>query len=337
MDTIFINLKRGITMKATSKMIHLKRLAAALLAAGVALSMAGCGNAGNNGSPTSSETIVSSAAEKDAFNFSDYLDDDIVNITKVDIDENLDAVCQTYRFIFLSDGLRIKGFISIPMFCLENRVPCKCIVFCRGGNSELGNLGADDTAMRCAVSGRIVIGCEHRGGNGTQGVDQFGGDDLNDVIKLIDFCDSKFAFADIDDLCVEGESRGGLMVYMTARRDNRVKKIIVCSGISDLTKAFYEREGKMREVLTGCIGGTPEELPEEYEKRSAVCWADEIKIPVLIIHSKGDQQANFESQGQAMYDKLKDSTDCTFITYDDDTHGFHQQDFPIIQEWLATH
>ena len=39
-----------------------------------------------------------------------------------------------------------------------------------------------------------------------------------------------------------------------------------------------------------------------------------------------------------IYDKLKDSTDCTFITYEDDMHGFHQdQDPAVIREWLETH
>ena len=79
-------------------------------------------------------------------------------------------------------------------------------------------------------------------------------------------------------------------------------------------------------------------MPEAYEKRSAVCWADEIQIPVLIIHSKGDTQAHFDTQAQAIYDNLKDSTDCTFITYEDDLHGFHQDKDPaIIREWLETH
>ena len=315
------------------------KLLAACISVALTLSFAGCsGGSGNSGASSLPEESVSSAAEKDGFSFADYQGDDIIDISKADLTSRLDSVCETYRFIFVSDGYRIKGYISIPLSCIENRKPCRCMVYCRGGNSELGYLDKSDTAIRCAITGRIVIGCEHRGGNGTEGTDMFGGDDLNDVIRLIDFCDTLFEFADIDDLCVEGESRGGLMTYMTARRDKRVKKIIVCSGISDLTKAFYEREDKMDEVLLRCIGGTPEELPEEYERRSAVCWADEIKIPVLIIHSKGDKQAKFETQGQAIYDRLKDSTDCTFIVYEDDMHGFHQdQDPAVMKEWLETH
>ena len=309
------------------------------LSAAMVLSFVGCGKTDSPAAPE--DRLISSAVETDGFNFPDYLGDEIIEITKVENGQQLDSICETYRFIFLSDTekkYKIKGFVSIPLSCIETRTPCQCMVFCRGGNSELGSLDKSDTAMRCAISGRIVIGCEHRGGNGTEGTDQFGGDDLNDVIRLIDFCDTMFDFADISDLCVEGESRGGLMTYMTARRDKRVKKIIVCSGISDLAAAFNEREDKMKETLVRCIGGTPEELPEAYEKRSAVCWADEIQIPVLIIHSKGDTQAHFDTQAQAIYDKLKDSTDCTFITYEDDMHGFHQDKDPaVIREWLETH
>lgn len=319
-------------------MKKLTALLALLLSAALIMSLAGCGNSGKpDSSSVAGDVLSSTAEEKDGFSFADYLGDEIIDIIKVDVDGNLDTVCETYRFIFMSDGYKIKAFISIPLSCIENRKPCRCMIFCRGGNSELGYLKNSDTAMRCAVSGRIVIGCEHRGGNGTEGTDRFGGDDLNDVIRLIDFCDTTFEFADIDDLCVEGESRGGLMTYMTARRDSRVRKIIVCSGISDLTAAYNEREDGMKETLIRCVGGTPDEMPEEYERRSAVCWADDIKIPVLLIHSKGDRQAHFETQGQAIYDKLRDHTDCTFITYEDDMHGFHTEDYPIIQEWLATH
>ena len=89
----------------------------------------------------------------------------------------------------------------------------------------------------------------------------------------------------------------------------------------------------MKQVLRDCIGGSPEELPEEYKKRSAVYWADEITVPVLLIHSKGDTKVSF-AQAQKMYELLKDHTDCTFVTYDDDLHEFHQEDIPKIIEFL---
>ncbi len=124
-----------------------------------------------------------------------------------------------------------------------------------------------------------------------------------------------------------------MMTYMAARRDKRIKKILVASSICDMFKAYEERED-VQSALCTCIGGSPEEMPEEYEKRSSLYWADEIKIPVLLIHSKGDTKANFDTQAQPIYDKLKDSTACTFIIHDDDHHGFREEDIPKIIDWL---
>ena len=191
----------------------------------------------------------------------------------------------------------------------------------------------DDTANLCAALGsRIVVASQYRGVGESQGYDQFGGDDLNDVIKLIDLCEKHFTFVDMDDFCVAGASRGGMMTYMAARQDSRIKRIIAMSAVSDLFQSYESRED-MKDVMLELIGSTPQEDPKAYEKRSAICWADEIKVPVLIIHSKLDDLVSY-SQAEAMYEKLKDSTDCTFITHDDDVHGSHPEDFVTIREWL---
>ena len=185
----------------------------------------------------------------------------------------------------------------------------------------------------CAeVDNRIVIASQYRGAGGSGGKDQFGGDDLNDVIKLIDLCEKEFKFADMDDFCVAGVSRGGMMTYLSAKNDKRVKRIIAVSAVSDLFQSYKARDD-MKEVLTRYIGGSPEVIPKEYEKRSAVYWADEIKVPVLIIHSKNDKQVSFK-QAEEMYAKLKKTTDCTFITHDDDVHGIHKEDLKTITDWL---
>ena len=36
------------------------------------------------------------------------------------------------------------------------------------------------------------------------------------------------------------------------------------------------------------IGGSPEEMPEEYARRSAVCWADKILVPLIICQGTND-------------------------------------------------
>ncbi len=332
----------------------MKKILAASLSGLIALSFVGCGN-GSSGSSDSSvektetissavessvgsfaessvESSVESATVKKSFHFADYESEDIFDIGLVDMDSKIAEVCETYQFTFLSDGYRIKGFISIPVSNIASQTPCQCLLYCRGGNSSIGSLSAVDIAGKCYYAKRVVIACELRGCNGSEGTDQFGGDELHDVMKLIDLCDKRFSFVDMEDFCVAGESRGGMMTYMAARQDKRIKRIIVASGISDAFQCYEDRYD-MQAVLYQHIGCTPDENPEEYEKRSAYYWADEITVPVLLIHGKEDQLVSFE-QSEKMYEKLKDHTSCAFLRRDDDYHGISQDDYPQILEWL---
>ena len=58
-----------------------------------------------------------------------------------------------------------------------------------------------------------------------------------------------------------------------------------------------------------------------------------INVPVQIIKSKNDKQVSVK-QAEEMYAKLKKTTDCTFITHDDDVHGIHKEDLKTITDWL---
>ena len=313
----------------------MKKFLSITLSAVMALSMAGCGTAENTSvnSTDNTPSAVESSAVNDIYNLYDYENDEVFYVDKLNLNDRLSAVCTTYEFSFLSDGYQIKAYIAIPIESIKSQQPCKCILHNRGGHYNYGSLDYEYVSLVCAYTGRAVVACEIRGDNGSEGYDQFGGDELHDVFKLIDLCEDRFKFIDMNDFCVMGVSRGGMTAYMTARQDKRIKKIIVCSGIADLFQSYEEREDGMKQVLRDCIGGSPEEMPEEYEKRSAVYWADEINIPVLIVHSKGDERVPFE-QAQKMYELLKDHTDCTFISHDDDLHGIHEDDIPKVIEWL---
>ena len=268
----------------------------------------------------------------DIFRFEDYESDEVFNIKQVELSEALAEKCTSYKFTYLSDGLRIKAYISIPQSMIASQQPGKCLLYNRGGNRDFATLEKETTATICAACDRIVVASQYRGGGGSQGKDEFGGADLHDVIQLIDLCEQQFTFIDMDDFCVAGASRGGVMTYPAARQDSRIKRIIAISAVSDLIDA-YDRRDDMKEVLLETIGKTPEEDPAGYQARSAIYWADEIKVPVLMFHSRQDAQVDF-SQAEALYEKLKDHVDCTFITYDDDVHGLHQEDFAIIRKWL---
>ena len=266
------------------------------------------------------------------FNFMNYSSDEIKDIEQIALGSSLSDFCVSYKFTYISDYNEVKGYISIPLSCISDEKPYKCILYNRGGNFRVGLLEDDDTAKICQQTNRIVIASQYRGCDGGTGSDEFGGADVDDVIKLIDFSEM-FPFIDMSDYCAMGVSRGGMMSYISAKRDNRIKKIIAVSAVSDLTKAYYDRED-MKKILTNCIGATPEASPQEYEERSAICWPNEITVPTLIIHSKNDKQVSY-SQAEDLHNALKQNgTTCKLISYDDDIHGFHTEDKDEILKWL---
>lgn len=257
----------------------------------------------------------------------------IAQIQETPLPDDLSDFCKTYKFTYKSDSNNVKAYISIPKDCAVGS-PTRCILYNRGGNSRIGLLTDTDTAQICSQLNRVVIASQYRGADSGTGKDEFGGADLNDLSTLVNLCESTFDFIDMTDFCVAGVSRGGMMTYMLARVDSRIDRIIAISAVSDLTSAYNERED-MRTLLSNSIGGSPEQLPSEYEKRSAVCWADEITIPVLMIHSKGDEQVSF-SQAEALKAEFdKHGTPCTFVTYNDKIHGIHKKDISVIKDWLT--
>ena len=207
------------------------------------------------------------------------------------------------------------------------------MIYCRGGNRDFGRHEASDIAYLATLFDSILFASDYRGCSTGTGQDEFGGDDVHDVLKLIDFAE-QFAFVDMERLYMLGGSRGGMMAYIAMREDARIQKGIVVSGVADLFMTYEQRADMRIRVLNPLIGGSPEELPEEYEKRSAVRWADEIKCPVLIIHSKLDLRVYYE-QAEAMVAALEAAgKSYQYILHPDNSHGqLKDSDFDAINAW----
>lgn len=258
----------------------------------------------------------------------------IISIEPLDLERIISEGVEvsTYKITYQSDDCTVVSYLSVPNECVEKQEAYPCIIYNRGGNREYGANQPEYIAYLAESSGKIVFATQYRGVDGGTGTEEFGGADLKDVLKLVDFCE-EFSFVNMEQLYMMGVSRGGMMTYMAAREDSRIKKAVVISGISDATLS-YEARPDMQTVFKLLVGETPESNPEEYEKRSAVCWADEIQCPVLIIHSKLDQQVSFE-QAEKMAEALeKAGKEYKIVSHEDNVHGLHPEDFAIIMEWF---
>lgn len=211
---------------------------------------------------------------------------DVICLEQIETAEAYADSVDTYRLRYHSGDCEVEGYLALPKK-VERKLPA--IIFNRGGNREFAAL-KPLFISRYASYGYLCIGSQYRGNCGGTGREEFGGADVDDVIKLIDIA-LQLPFVYGKSVYMVGHSRGGMMTYLACARDSRIKAAAVGSGLADCFTMYDRFDGKefdMRQDCTELIGGSPREMPEEYKKRSAVCWADKIIPPIQIFQGTDD-------------------------------------------------
>ncbi|HEX3074417.1 MAG TPA: prolyl oligopeptidase family serine peptidase [Ignavibacteriales bacterium] len=200
---------------------------------------------------------------------------------------------QVEKITYLSDGLKIKGYIAYPRNII-NGEKLPCIIWNRGG---IGESGAIDEFTARGIYGQIaswgyaVFASQYRGNDGGEGTDEFGGGDINDAMNLIELA-KELPFADASLWGVEGWSRGGMTAYHMLSRTNIFKAAIISGGITSLCRA--PEQSKFMVDVYSKILGTPgtEEFKKNCEMRSALNFADKLSpnTAYLLLHGTDDER-----------------------------------------------
>jgi dipeptidyl aminopeptidase/acylaminoacyl peptidase len=202
------------------------------------------------------------------------------------------------KFLYNSDENSVKGYLAYPKKITE-KLPI--IIWNRGGNNKSGLLDdflASGILGEIASWGYTVFASQYRE------KDWFGGDDVNDVLNLIEIA-KEFEFSDEKVIGMEGWSRGGMMTYLALRRTTEIKSCIIVAGLSDLIR--NEKLFKELGIVYKRHFGTDDE--SEYEKRkierSAVFWTDKIsaRTNILFIHGTADNKVSY-NDSLDVYNKL---------------------------------
>ncbi|MCA2004907.1 MAG: prolyl oligopeptidase family serine peptidase [Ignavibacterium sp.] len=195
------------------------------------------------------------------------------------------------KITYLSDGLKVKGYIAYPT---DDSKKYPSIVWCRGG---YGNAGAIDKFTARGMFGQLaswgycVFATQYRGNDGSEGHDDFGGDDLNDVLNLIPLAD-EIPQADKSIWGIEGWSRGGMMTYLTLTRTKIFRAAIVLGGIANL-RCNAEESKFMRRLYEHTLGKySEEEFKQRCEQRSIINFSEKLskETPMLLIHGNADER-----------------------------------------------
>ena len=237
--------------------------------------------------------------------------------------------------------LIIRGIYIRPKDHEREDLPV--LIVNRGGNGPSGAWNLSRMFQRVlpvANAGYIVIGSQYRGSRrgddpSIYGSDEFGGDDINDVLALFDLID-RLPGADETRIGMYGWSRGGFMGLLVATKTGRLRAMAVGGTPTDLTAELAIRP-EMEEVFRARIPNYVENKNAALDARSAIHWADSIDpdLPILILHGEHDNRVSLNS-AQELAEVLRSlQRPHKLVTYEDGSHGLLERNREVIDELLA--
>ncbi len=255
-----------------------------------------------------------------------------------------DAIIRQKRriivFKYPSDEHQVKGYIS---FTPEHE-KAPLLVFLRGGNRILGlmNPATDFTTAR----NYTILATAYRGGV-SEGQDEFGGEEVNDVENLVKFLpvlEEKLGVKlSPEKKFILGGSRGGMEMFLALQRSVYLQsyfdKAVSLSGPMDLRTTIKTREA-MRTMFVDDFGLKPGVNEEErLSFRSPIDHTDRFnkELPILIIQGKQDHRTHL-GHGKRMFEKLKGSGHrVEYWEIEDGQHCLNNipNRMELISDWLA--
>ncbi len=242
------------------------------------------------------------------------------------------------EIFYKSDGLKVKAYLAYP----KNSKIHPAIIYNRGGNREFGALNEFKMAFiiaRAASWGYTVVASQYRGNDGGEGVEQFGGDDVHDIINLIPLLEN-MPNVDTTKIGMYGWSRGGMMTFLSLMQTSRIKAAAVGGALSDLKMMNDSRGGEMEKYVYS------ELMPDYYAhkdsllaSRSAITQVDKIckTTPILMLHGTSDWRVVPEESLNMALAFQKEQIPYRLVMYEGGDHGlseFNDEVDEAVKAWF---
>lgn len=214
-----------------------------------------------------------------------------------------------FVFNYPSDGLKVRALISIT----EEPENQPVVVLLRGGN---GCFGLINPASDLLCTGKAtVVTTAYRGGI-SEGKDEFGGADVNDVRNLISFLPTlakKFNVSTANTkIHLVGLGRGAMQMFLALARfpklQARISKIVSYGGLLDVRESIHSRP-ELKQMFIDEFG-LEEGVNDEawINQRDPLLTTDAISkdLPILLIQGTEDDRVS-PVQARTMFDQLTTS------------------------------
>lgn len=206
-------------------------------------------------------------------------------------------------------------------------------IFNRGGNGNFGRLSIFTMLGNRSIvdAGYVMLASQYRK------KDEFGGNDLKDVLQLVTI-GKQLPNTKSEDVHMIGVSRGGMMTYMAARELQTLKSITVWAGPTDL-EGFLPHRPEMERVYQARIPHYKENKSAELTKRSVMKWSKELPptLPILILHGDADKRVNVIHATSIAKQLVENNQPHKLIVYKGDNHGLRKnrrQAYAEIINWM---
>ena len=226
------------------------------------------------------------------------------------IDETYDAMANMEKvaervYYESSGGLTVSGLLFRPP---EGSGPWPTIIVNHAGFGTAGDF--TDVALLIRDQGYLVFNPDYRGSGMSEGSHEGAKGEVDDVIAAIDYLEDQGLIAD-DRIGLYGQSHGAAVAVLAAEGDPRIKAVVAEAGFYDAADLYNNAMASndptvktlMNEFLP-MVGGTPEQVPQEYAVRSALNYVDSIEAATLLIHGELDPICPV-NQARRLYDALK--------------------------------
>lgn len=218
-------------------------------------------------------------------------------------------LAQPEEFTFKTpDGWELQGWLIKPLdFVAGEKYPV--VMEVHGGPHAMYSHSFFHEFQLLAAHNYGVVYCNPRGGQGygQKFVDavrgDYGGKDYQDILACVDYALANYSWIDETRLGVTGGSYGGYMTNWIISHTDRFKAAVTqrsisnwisFTGVSDIGFFFSEWEHKLN-YLQGL---------EQLLEISPLKYVENIKTPLLIIHSEFDYRCPLE-QAEQLYIALK--------------------------------
>jgi dipeptidyl aminopeptidase/acylaminoacyl peptidase len=245
---------------------------------------------------------------------------------KIEWKENfkyLDSI-EIYGITYLSDGLKINGLMVKP----KKKGKYPSIIYNRGGNRDFGALLIATGAItlgQIAKEGYVVIASQYRGNAGSEGQEEFGGKDVNDITILTEVL-KEIKGADSEKIGMYGWSRGGMMTYIALTKTDKIKAAVVGGAVSDCFSSIEDRPEMGTNVMAELIPNYNTNKEIELERRSAIKWADKFPkdVPILMLHGSSDWRVKPQQSLNLALEFEKNRIPYRLIMFEGGDHGISE-------------